>query len=178
MSFLDSSRIGGTPALGNGGMIYIPGRSNLGKFWAVRWLPEHPRLCSEIEEPSGACGVIPDVGCCSNGDLLQYCDGGVLKAEDCSDNEFGFQSCGWEESAQKYGCRSTQTTQKGGKLFWRTQFGEPILAPLTIDMAGNIIIVHKDGTIRSVQASAGRMLESGGWPQYQGDSANSGRYLP
>lgn len=178
MNFLDSSRIGGTPALGDGGMVYIPGRSNLGKFWAVRWLPDHPRLCTDLEDEGGACGIIPEIGCCNNGDLLQYCDDGVLKAEDCTDNGFGLTKCGWEETMEKYTCRSTETSQKGGRLFWRMQFGEPIFAPVTIDESGNVLIVHKDGTIRSLQASEGTPIEAGGWVKYQGDAANSGRYLP
>jgi V8-like Glu-specific endopeptidase len=54
------------------------------------------------------CGSLDDVGCC-DGNVVTWCENGLLKQWDCGDT-----ACGWSADAAYYDCTGTATPDPGG----------------------------------------------------------------
>ena len=58
----------------------------------------------------GPCYGITYEGCC-DGQLLSYCDSGIVKHQDCDD---GMENCGWSASDQYYDCNTSGNPDPAG----------------------------------------------------------------
>jgi MYXO-CTERM domain-containing protein len=75
----------------------------------------HPRSCDAVTDAAvgdgAGCGAIPAQGCC-DGETLRACEGGAIKALDCSGN----LACGWSPIVAGYQCGTTGGADPSGKL--------------------------------------------------------------
>jgi agmatine deiminase len=68
-----------------------------------------PKTDAKVTDSGPGCGGIAYEGCC-DGETLKYCDNGVLKTIDCSNNP----SCGWLTGSNFYDCGTDGSADPSG----------------------------------------------------------------